>query len=254
MSALASSVFSFCMSALTTFSCAPAMNRFTRWLSFFTLPYSSSICACVSSPVNTFSAPPPSCLPRLKPSLYFSCIFDCSVLSAHSRSAFSCCVAWLANVSVVFLSAFAVSSACSCCLTSVFTLVLRSSSVFLSAFAVSSACSCCLTSVFTLVLRSSSVFLSAFAVSSACSFADIGAVAWLIAPMTCVCVCSVLSAHVRKSLSCFVACSANASVVFLSAFVVSSVCSFAASGSVPALTAAVTCACVWYCAFSFVHK
>ena len=195
-------------------------------MSFFTLPYSSSICVCVSSPVNTFSAPPPSCLPRLKPSLYFSCIFDCSVLSAHSRSAFSCCVAWLANVSVVFLSAFAVSSACNCCLTS----------------------------VFTLVLRSSSVFLSAFAVSSACSFADIGAVAWLIAPMTCVCVCSVLSAHSLSALSFSVVWSANVSVVFLSAFVVSSACSFAASGSVPALTAAVTCACVWYCAFSFVHR
>ena len=198
------------------------IKRFTTRSSPLILLYSSRTCVGVSSPVNTFSAPPPSCLPLLKPSLYFSCIFDCSVLSAHCLSAFSCCVACFAKVSVVCLSAFFASAVCVACLSALRSMrALRSLfvlfSALLSAFVASSAasasfvaafcssvftlsalalvasvsptaCSCCLTSVFTLVLRSSSALLSAFVVSSVCSFAAIGAAAWLIAPMTCVCV------------------------------------------------------------------
>ena len=137
---------------------------------------------------------------------------------------------------------------------SFFNIVSLASSTLLSTFEKSTSCTfssnCC-----TFCRVSFSALLSALLASSACSASfvaafcssalTLSALAFVASVSFIVCSCcltSVFTLALRSSSAC------------LSAFVVSSVCSFAASGSVPALTAAVTCACVWYFPSSFVHK
>ena len=154
--------------------------------------------------------------------------------------------------SSTLLSTFEKSTSCTfssnCC-----TFCRVSFSALVSAFAASALCVACLSALFASSAANAS-FVAAFC-SSVCSASfvaafsssalTLSALAFVASVSRTVCSCcftSVFTLALRSSSAC------------LSALVVSSVCSFAASGCVAALTAAVTCACVWYFPSSFVHR
>ena len=156
--------------------------------------------------------------------------FEKSTFCTFSSSCCTFCRVSLSAVCVSCLSAFVASVASTSCnffFTPSPTSCLSVSSALLSALLASSA--------------ASASFVAAFC-SSVFTLSVLALVASVSLTVCSCCLTSVFTLALRSSSAC------------LSAFVVSSVCSFCASGSVDALTAAATCACVWYFASSFVHR
>ena len=156
--------------------------------------------------------------------------FEKSTFCTFSSSCCTFCRVSLSAACVVSLSAFVASVASTSCnffFTPSPTSCLSVSSALLSALFASS----CASASFVAAFCSSALTLSAVAFVASVSFIA----------FSC-CLTSVFTLALRSSSDC------------LSAFVTSNVCTFAASGSVPALTAAATCVCVRYFVSSFVHR